>query len=55
MIPSGYYKVFNARDRDGFLYHTLQAFALFVAISVVSTVIKEVSLASVEDHLVVYL
>lgn len=37
LIPSGYYKVFNARDKENFLYHTLQALALFVAISVVST------------------
>ncbi|XP_050706724.1 lysosomal cobalamin transporter ABCD4-like [Eriocheir sinensis] len=42
LIPSGYYKVFNARDKDGFLYHTLQALALFVAISVVISVKKYV-------------
>lgn len=42
LVPSGYYTVFNSRDQDAFLYHTLQSVGLFVAISVVISVKKYV-------------
>lgn len=42
LVPSGYYTVFESRDRIAFMYFTLRTLGLFVAISVVITVKKYV-------------
>ena len=36
LVASGYYAVFESRDKEAFIYYTLRTLGLFVAISVVS-------------------